>query len=411
MRPDGTILAELGYDSATRLLLVDTLEMPPIPDCPTQADARKALELIEGLLDEFVFADGTNGVSKAVAVSGIVTTVARAMFVVVPMHVADAPVAGTGKSYYFDIIAVIVTGQRMPVIPAGASEEELEKRLGAAMLASQQLITIDNVNGTLRGDALCQMIERPRPQVRVLGRSELVEVEARGSTLFANGNNIIVAGDLCRRVIRTRLNAKMERPEQRVFTGNPVQTVLRDRGAYIAAALTIVRAYVAAGRPDKCKPLASFEEWSDTVRSALVWLGMKDPVDSMESVWVDDPDTAALGALLAVWASMFGTGYANRVALRVVIERANAHSVDVDPTGARRPTYTHPELRAAVLAAVPSHHQLDAAHLGYWLRSRKDRIVKDMWFENEKSDWYVMRADEQAQPASSPVGANDESPM
>ena len=123
---------------------------------------------------------------------------------------------------------MIATGQRMPVITAGRTEEETEKRLGAAVLASQSLVTLDNVNGELRGDALGQMIERPRPLVRILGRSELFEVEAGGTIFFANGNNIMIAGDLCRRVIRTRLDPKMERPELKEFTGDPIATVINN---------------------------------------------------------------------------------------------------------------------------------------------------------------------------------------
>jgi hypothetical protein len=363
MRPDGTILDKLGYDEATRLLLVDTQQMPPIPECPTRDDALAALALIEGLLTEFKF---VNEVAESVAVSAIITPVVRGAFIVAPMHAADAPVAGSGKSYLFDIIAIIVTGQLMAVITAGKSEEELEKRLGAAMLASQSLIAIDNVTGVLRGDALCQMIERPRPQVRVLGRSELVEVEARGTTLFANGNNIVVAGDICRRVVIARLDPQMERPETRVFTGDPVQTVLKNRGAYIAAALTICRAYIAAGRPNRKLRLASFEGWSDTVRSALVWLGRPDPVDSMVSVWADDPETAELGALLAAWAAVFGTGKANSATLRDVITKVGAFTVVDQMT--RAVTFTHPELRNAVHAVVAARRDPDVASLSYWLR-------------------------------------------
>ena len=83
-------------------------------------------------------------------------------------------VAGSGKSYLIDIVAAIVIGQPMPVMAAGRSEEETEKRLGAALIAGQPLISIDNVNGELGGDALCQIIERPLVDVRVLGKSERV---------------------------------------------------------------------------------------------------------------------------------------------------------------------------------------------------------------------------------------------
>ena len=72
----------------------------------------------------------------------------------------------------------------MPVIGAGKTEEEMEKRLGAAVIAGWPLICLDNVVGELGGDALCRLIEQERPHVRVLGLSELVEVEARGISVF-----------------------------------------------------------------------------------------------------------------------------------------------------------------------------------------------------------------------------------
>ena len=70
-----------------------------------------------------------------------------------------------------------------------------------------------------------------------------------------------------------------------------MEEILANRGAYIAAALTICRAYIAAGRPNLLPQLASFGEWSDTVRSALVWLGEADPVKSMDTSRADDPET------------------------------------------------------------------------------------------------------------------------
>jgi putative DNA primase/helicase len=398
MRPDGTILDQPGYDPATRLLLVDPPPLPPIPETPTKDDAIAALKLLEELLVEFPLVDD---VAKAVALSTLITPVVRGAFPVAPMHIADAPVPSSGKSFLFDTTSAIAIGQAMPVIAAGRTEEETEKRLGAALLAGQSLITIDNVNGELRGDALCQIVERPRPQVRILGRSELIDVETRGTTLFANGNNITIVGDLCRRVVGARLDPRMERPELRVFTGNPVATVLADRGAYIAAALTICRAYVAAGRPGLKPRLASFEDWSDTVRSALTWLGKADPVDSMEMVMDEDPERVALGALLAAWGDTIGVGWQYRVPLKEVI--AMAVKTRVVDQATNTSALSHPELSAAVRAVVPANRPPDLGSLGLWLRGNKKRIVNDMRFEAESNkhtgkQWWVQRTDNGASP-------------
>jgi Bifunctional DNA primase/polymerase, N-terminal len=392
MRPDGTIFAQPGYDPATRLLLVDPPPMAPIPEPPTRDDAMAALALLNGLLAEFPLVDD---VARAVALSLFITPVVRGAFPVTPMHVADAPVAGAGKSYLLDLAAAISTGQLMPVIAAGRNEEETEKRLGSALLASQSLITIDNVNGELSGDALCQIIERPRPQVRILGKSELVDVETRGTTLFANGNNIVIVGDLCRRVIRAQLDPKLEQPELRIFNGNPVGTILADRGAYVAAALTICRAYVVAGRPDRAPRLASFEGWSDTVRSALIWLEQADPVTSMAMSRDDDPQRGALRALLVSWEEVIGTGSASRMTLKEVIALIAETTTKEDGT----PTPKWPELTAAIIAVSGDHrHQPDAQRLGCWMRSHKNRVLGDVRFEQKSdpkkgSEWWIERTD------------------
>ena len=373
MRPDGTILSALGFDPATRLLMVDSPAMPEIPEHPTMEDALKALALLEELLKEFPFVDE---VAKSGALSAIITPVVRGAFPVVPMHVADAPRAGTGKSYLFNTVSVIATGQMMPVITAGGSEDELEKRLGSAVLAGQSLVTIDNVTDELGGAAICQLVSEHRPAIRILGRTELVPVETRGMSMFANGNNITIVGDLCRRSLRIRLDAKVENPETKVFNGDPVVAVLADRGAYVAACLTICRAYVAAGRPGKLSRLASFEAWSDTVRSALVWLGKADTVKSIDTSHADDPERLGLAALHRAWAQVFGS---REVFLKEVIEACEKRSI-VHHGPPPQFAFDHPDLRTAVQAIVKGK-QIDAAALGYWMRARKNRIVDGVWFD------------------------------
>lgn len=161
-------------------------------------------------------------------------------------------------------------------------------------------MSIDNVNGELGGDMLCQMIERPLVDVRILGQSKLVRIESRATT-FATGNNIRLVGDMTRRVLLCSLDPDMERPELRQFKGDPVAKVAADRGKYIAAALVVVRAYVVAGSPDLAPALASFEDWSRLVRSALIWLGCVDPLETMAKARGDDPVTSSLMALFGHW--------------------------------------------------------------------------------------------------------------
>lgn len=370
LRPDGTILSQAGYDEATQLLLLDPPAMPAIPAKPSRADALASLALLDGLLDEFPFVDET---SRAVALSALITPVVRGAMAVAPMHATTAPVAGSGKSYIIDLASAISVGQRAPVISAGAKEEETEKRLGAALLNGQPIVSIDNVNGELGGDALCQMIERPVVSVRPLGVSKLVKIESR-ATCFATGNNIRLIGDMTRRVVVCTLDPNMERPELREFAGSPFDTVIAERGKYIAAALTVARAYIVAGRPGKLLALASFDEWSDIVRSALVWLGRNDPVASMEAARADDPVISTLRILYAAWFDATGSTAVTTAAIKDKANTRNTFS-----------NYVHSELQQVLeTIAGDGRGDINSQRLAKFLGRHQGRIVDGFKLQVEK---------------------------
>lgn len=360
MRPDGTILAEAGYDPATQLLLMDPPKLPAISEKPTREQALRALAFLSELLEEFPFADEP---SRSAALSAILTVVARGAMAVAPMHATTAPTAGSGKSFIVDIVSSIGTGDRAPVLAAGRNEEETEKRLVAALLNGQSIISIDNVNGELGGDLLCQMIERPLVSVRTLGSSKLVKIDSR-ACVFATGNNIQMVGDMTRRTILCSLDPDMERPELRKFTRDPLAMIAANRGRYIAAALAICRAYAAAGYPDQCRPLASFEDWSRVVRSALVWLGCADPCETMEAARSDDPITASLRSLLVSWYDAIGSTWKSAAEIKATGETRAFDSL------------SYPELNEALReVSTDRSGGIDANRLGKFLGRYKGRVL------------------------------------
>jgi putative DNA primase/helicase len=361
LRPDATLLSESGYDATTGLFLINPPAIPPIPQNSTKDDALKSLSKLQALLVEFPF---TDGVSLSVALSAMITPIVRGMFPVAPLHVARASTPGTGKSYLFDISAAIAIGQPCPVIAVGRNEEETEKRLGATILAGQSIFSLDNVNGALGGDFLCQLIERPNVKVRILGKSELVPVDCR-ATVFATGNNLYLQGDMTRRAIVATMDANRERPELRQFNENPFSEILQNRGEYIAAVLTIILAYIHAGKPDPAPRLASFGEWSDTVRSALIWLGEADPVASMETARAEDPLQQAIAAVFCAIKEIVGVG--RRITTAELIKEADTHEI----------------LKDALTLAVGSRttQQLGSKGVGKWLSGAKGRISNNLKLE------------------------------
>lgn len=362
LRPDGSILSEPGYDHATGLFLLSPPKMPDIPEHPTYADASDALATLGELLTEFPFVVEHGGVelSRSVAMSMILTAVLRgALSPAVPMHVVTAPHPGSGKSYLADIAAAIATGDRCPVVAAAADPNETEKRLVGSALSGFPLISIDNVNDILTGDFLAQITERPILQVRALGSSAMIRL-SNHFTVYANGNNITATADMVRRTIRCAMDPNEENPEERQFSQDPVAMVLASRGHYVAACLTIARAYITAGYPNRLPRLPSFGAWSDLVRSALTWLQWADPVASMDISRADDPSRQKRAAVFEAWETEIGTDTPHRTA--DLIELANAFGQDGPH---------HPQFRAAILAVSGDRKTTTPSpeRLGYWLRA------------------------------------------
>ncbi len=275
LRPDGSLLDVPGYDDATGLFFDPRgVVFPKIPESPTRRDAERALADLSELLRGFPFetADGL-----AVELSAILTACVRQGLPTAPMHGFSAPTAGSGKGKLVDIPSVIATGREAGVIPQCASEEEMEKRIDAELLEGAGAIAIDNCTHPIDGNKLCSMLTQSTVSIRPLGGSKRVTVPT-SVFLSCTGNNLVVQGDMTRRVVVARLDAGVERPELREFDFEPVAKAKAERVRYVVAALTIMRAYKAAGSPPQSKPLGSFEKWSRLVRDSLLWLGCGDPV-------------------------------------------------------------------------------------------------------------------------------------
>ena len=91
-----------------------------------------------------------------------------------------------------------------------------EKRLGAAVLAGDVVISIDNCEHELQSVFLCQALTQQKLNIRVLGSSRNVETPVT-ATMFATGNNLTIAGDLTRRALLGALDARCEHPERRCY--------------------------------------------------------------------------------------------------------------------------------------------------------------------------------------------------
>lgn len=378
--PSGRIVTEQGYDPETLIVLHSSVALQPnLPENPTKENALEALTFVEGLFEEFPFVDEA---SKSVALSLVLTTLTRNLMDVAPLHAITAPAPGTGKSELAAIATRIAQGRELPAMAAGANEEELAKRIDSAMLAGYPIIALDNVNGVLRGDALCQAVTAPNYQCRRLGKSENVECVNR-STIVATGNNVRLPDDMIRRTLLCSLDAGMERPEQRVFKQSAAE--LRDRigkqrAGLIGAGLTIVRAFIQAYLRGEAKPandFPGFSFWSFYVRSPLIWLGRADPIATQLTVAADDPEAQRRAAIFQAWNELTG-GEAARV--RDVLDRGSAFTPAPEDAEAEAIERERAEARAVLLEHVPkapgARGEDAGKHaLGNYLRKHKGVIA------------------------------------
>ena len=360
MRANGSILNSPGYDGATGLLYDSQgVEFPRIADRPTRDEARAAMALLDDLISTFPF---VSKIDRSVALSAILTALVRRSLPTAPMHAFTSPVAGSGKSMLVDIASIVATGHEAPVLGPGQDEGELEKRLGAVLLAGDAIVTLDNCERPLSGELLCKMLSQTRVKPRILGQSQTPELTA-GAFVAATGNNLVLVGDLTRRALLCRLDPKCERPETRVFERNALALARTDRPRYVVAVLTILRAFHVAGCPTSANRLGSFEDWSDLIRGALLWLGYPDPVKSMEAVRKADPRRADLANVAAQWRAAIGL--TERVTVADVIRAAGARA----------------ELREALLAVAGERGAINNRRLGKWFAEIAGRIVDDSRFE------------------------------
>lgn len=340
---------------------------------PTQADAAAAADYLVGLFDSFPLVDPADATA---AVAGILTALVRRQLPAAPMIAITAPAPGTGKTLLAETFAVVATGRRSSVLSLGHDEAEAEKRLGGTLLAGDAVILLDNIERPLGGDLLCQVTTQPSIRMRPLGVSTMVSVPTH-ALLAATGNNLAIVGDLKRRVVLIRLDAREERPELRKFAENHIDKVFRERGRIITAGLTITKAYLHARSPSVhgLAPYGSFGEWDLMVRRPLCWLGLADPLLASESLRSQDPDIEAMRLLYSSWREVFSD---QPVSVAELVREGMAFGA------AMNGEHDHPELYAAL--QLICSEKVNSRRAGFWMRAHRDRIVEGMRLEQVEID-------------------------
>jgi|SRR5579872_1050236 len=305
LRIDGTILDEPGYDSASGLLFFPgDYKFEKIPLQPTFEDAQNAKDILLYILKDFPFEDEA---SKSVAVAAILTVLIRKSINTAPLFGFTAPKMASGKSLLADVISLIGTGKTNSVIPQAENETEEKKRIMAVLIEGDPIVCYDNIEKPFKSAALCSILTQQEYKDRLLGGNETRTV-LTNATFLVTGNNLVLMGDISTRSLLCKLDPKVEHPEERSFALDLRKYIPKNRGELVKAGLTILYAYYIAGKPiQNIKQFGRFEEWSDWVRSSIVWLGMSDPCESRKDIESNDPIRILISSFFTAWYEIFGS--------------------------------------------------------------------------------------------------------
>ena len=219
LRLDGSLLSTPGYDVATGLLLKGS-GWPKIPEAPKRETLQRAFKLLWRSFAEFPFVTNED---RGVMVACILTAVIRRVLPRAPAFSFDAPAAGTGKTLLGQCM-LRLCGSPPDMVPECRDEEELRKRLLSTLRQGRPGILLDNIRGQFGSAALEGFLTTELYTDRVLQVSQMLSLPT--NVLFMiSGNNFHPKGDLYRRILTARIDAKTDAPERRTFKIDPLEVL------------------------------------------------------------------------------------------------------------------------------------------------------------------------------------------
>lgn len=384
-RPDGSFSTAAGYDAGSRTFGAFDPAVFGLPE-PNEDAAREALGHMEGIVEEFPFASEAD---RAAALCLMLTATVRSSLPFAPAFNITASGPGSGKSY-LAAVAAPFAGPGDPMnISYPTTSEEATKALLAALIPKPAVILFDDMQTDWKPHGMMNRVLTSRSvSDRLLGSNRTQTVST--SCLFiGTGNNVAPERDMRRRVVTIYLAPESEVPATQSYKGRPADLVRERREKYVAHALTVIRAWQAAGSPKAdVPPIATFgDQWSDYCRQPLLWLGEPDPASSLIQQLVSDPDRDMLGMLLDAWYGEFGT---RPVTVRKVVDAAEGRS------GGGL-------LDAMTELPVMDREKINRSKLGWYLKKNENRIANGLKVVkadlSERNGWMVVPAGSSPRPA------------
>lgn len=348
VRPDGTLLQAPGYDKPTGLYLQPRVKLRRLRPEVTDDALEKAKEIVLGMmLADFPWKEPSD---KAHFLGALLTPILRPYFYgTTPMFVFTATTMGSGKSLLKDIFLYLFG---ISETPWPENDTELRKSITTQLYTTgQPVVVLDNLpNGyIIKSPVLSSLLTAEFWGDRVLGSTASVTMP-NDRLWIATGNGLRTGGDNGRRVMWVRLDPDCPDPDQRDgFKVGDLRPWLRANASTVVAALvTIVRSWLAAGAPIVRVRKGDYSEWASMIAGILKHLEVPGWMADRTGANEMDDEAVEWSAFLTMWRTKLGD---QAVTTGAVLSAVADHVPRVAKTG-----------------EPPS-----ANALGFWLKARDGR--------------------------------------
>lgn len=306
--PDGTLETAPGYLAGPRLFF-----HAPEPDFalalpkPTPDAVKNALVFLFGhLLEGFPFADNA---SRAHAMAALLLNFVRPLIAgPTPLHLVEASTRATGKSLLTETIGAVTDAGLAPTT-APHDEAEWRKKITALLRCGPRFIWWDNLEGHVHSESLCAVLTGTVWTDRLLGTSQSLNLPVN-CTWMATANNANLHEELVTRSVLIRLDARMEKPEDRrdFKVADPVQYVRLNRAKVVDHALVLVRYWLSQGRPLYQGSASSrYRAWADVMGGLLESVGVPGFLENTrELAGSASPETEVWRNFVRLWGAAKG---------------------------------------------------------------------------------------------------------
>lgn len=272
VRPDGSLIQAPGYDKPTGLYMHPRVPLRRLASTVTDDSLERAKDIVlNQMLADFPFVDESD---RAHYLGALLTPVLRPYFYgPTPMFIITATAPGSGKSLLKDIFkyAYGISETAWP-----ENDTELRKSITTQLYTTgQPVVVLDNLpNGyVVKSPVLSSLLTTEHWGDRVLGSTASVTMP-NDRLWVITGNGLRTGGDNGRRAIWVRLDPDCPDPDQRDgYKVGDLRPWLRSNASTVVAALvTMVRSWLAAGAKPVRVRKGDYSEWASMMAGLLNYL-------------------------------------------------------------------------------------------------------------------------------------------